>query len=123
MLLAASGVLGASGVALGAASAHLGGGDFGRLASEFLLFHAAAIPGILAICVPSGWVGQLAASMMVIGAVCFSGDLAYLGFVGRSPVSGLAPFGGLTLIAAWLVIVAAAVGVFRQKVEIDDKTV
>ena len=60
--------------------------------------------------------------MMAIGAACFSGDLAYLGFVGHTPLSGLAPFGGLLLIAAWLVLVGTAFGAFRHQAKLDKET-
>lgn len=108
-LLAAAGLLGAAGVALGAASAHLGGGDFARLASFFLLLHAAAIPGILAI--PAGRQGArgIVASLMALGAALFSGDLGVLAFTGRTPMAGLAPAGGLLLIAAWLGLCGLAI--------------
>lgn len=107
-VLAAAGGLGAAGVALGAASAHFGGGDFAKLASFFLLIHAAAIPGLLAVRTGPERAWLVVASLMASGAALFSGDLAFLAFTGRTPVAGVAPLGGLMLLAAWLGVCGVA---------------
>ncbi len=107
-IIGIAGLLGAAGVALGAASAHLGGGDFARLASFFLLLHAAAIPGILAVQITSMLGRLIASSLLAAGSALFSGDLAALAFTGRTPVSGMAPLGGLLLIAGWLALASFA---------------
>lgn len=108
LILAAAGLLGAAGIALGAASAHLGGGDFVRLASFFLVMHAGAIPGIVATTVGrAGW-RLTAASLLALGVALFSGDLAVLGFSGHTPVAGMAPTGGLLLIGGWLLLAGTA---------------
>lgn len=108
-LLGAAGLLGASGVALGAASAHLGGGDLARLGSSFLLFHAAALPGLLALPGVSPGRVRLAATFLAIGAALFSIDVAVLGFTGRTPIAGMAPLGGLLLIGGWILVASCAV--------------
>ena len=107
-LLAAAGLLGAAGVGVGAASAHLGGGDLARLASIFLLLHGAAIPGILAVPSLRHTYRLGIGSVMALGAALFSGDLSVLAFTGHTPVSGMAPAGGLMLIAAWLALFGLA---------------
>ena len=112
LLILCAGLLGASGVAVGAAGAHLGGGDFARLSSDFLLFHAAAVPGILALPMASGRrIRSGAASLLVAGSAAFSGDLAILAFTTAHGVTGLAPAGGLFLMAGWL---GVAVSAFRE---------
>ncbi|MDX7949844.1 DUF423 domain-containing protein [Lichenihabitans sp. Uapishka_5] len=108
-LVGVAGLMGATGVALGAASAHLGGGDFARLAAVFLLIHAAAVPGILAVPLGSLKLRRTAAALLCLGAVLFCGDLAMLGFTGHTPISGMAPAGGFLLIAGWLAVALAAV--------------
>ena len=113
-LLVAAGVLGAAGVALGAASAHLGGGDLARLAAVFLLLHAAAVPGFLGAPGIGPRMGRAAATLVCFGAACFSGDVAVLAFTGATPLSGLAPIGGLMLIAGWLVFAAGGVAAFAR---------
>lgn len=119
MILGAAGLLGAAGVALGAASAHVGGGDFARLAALFLLIHAAALPGVLAVPVGRSSSRNVAASLIAIGVALFSGDLAVLGFTGHTPLAGLAPTGGIMLIVGWLALTGAALmdGWVEQKTE------
>lgn len=114
-LLAAAGILGAVGVGLGAASAHLGGGDLARLASMFLLLHAAAIPGLLAVSAGSRPMRHVAASLLALGAALFSGDVAVLGFTGRTLLSGLAPVGGLMLMAGWLTMAWCGVAALASR--------
>jgi uncharacterized membrane protein YgdD (TMEM256/DUF423 family) len=116
MLLAAAGLLGAAGVALGAASAHLGGGDLSRLGSAFLLFHAAAVPGLLALPWPARRLVRLATTCLALGAALFSGDVALLGFTGRTPVAGLAPAGGILLMIGWLLVAVSAASTLRVDV-------
>lgn len=113
-LLTVAGVLGAAGVALGAASAHLGGGDLARLGAFFLLIHAAAIPAILAAPGVSPRLRRVAGTLLGVGAASFSGDLAYLAFRGVTPIAGLAPLGGLLLIAGWLVYAFGGVLAFAR---------
>jgi uncharacterized membrane protein YgdD (TMEM256/DUF423 family) len=46
----------------------------------------------------------------VVGAALFSGDLALRAFAGHRLFAFAAPAGGIVLIAAWLALVAAAIG-------------
>ena len=108
-LLAGAGLLGAAGVIVGAAGAHLGGGNFAQLASTFLLLHAAAIPGLLGAPIGSEKARRIVASLLACGAALFSGDLGWLSFTGRTLVSGMAPLGGLLLISGWLGLCVTAI--------------
>jgi uncharacterized membrane protein YgdD (TMEM256/DUF423 family) len=107
VLLSAAGLLGFAGVAVGAAAAHESGGEFGRLASEFLLIHAAAICGIAGIAERAvSRVGALrfAAAALAVGSACFATDLCLLAFAGLHPLSWLAPAGGLVMLAGWALL-------------------
>jgi uncharacterized membrane protein YgdD (TMEM256/DUF423 family) len=105
MLVFAAGLCGAAGVALSAASAHLGGAHLGTAAS-FLLVHA---PAILAIGLLGGSRSlKLAAYILLVGVVLFSGDLASLDLLGHRPFPYAAPIGGTLTIIGWLVVAVAA---------------
>lgn len=111
ILAALSGLMGAAGVALAAMAAHLP--DAARLgsASSMLLFHAAAVLGVLALKrhrVLHDRIGLAASCAMVIGALLFAGDLVLRQFAGYSLFPMAAPTGGTLLIASWLVMALAA---------------
>jgi uncharacterized membrane protein YgdD (TMEM256/DUF423 family) len=108
--LALAALVGAAGVALAAAAAHAGmaNAPLAQLSSEFLLFHAPAL-------VATAWLADrrggalthLAGAAFTCGLLLFSGTLA-LRAAGWQVGSGLAPAGGVALIAAWLALAAAA---------------
>ncbi len=52
--------------------------------------------------------GHLAGGLFVAGIVLFSGTLYYLGVSGELFLSGLAPAGGIALMAGWAVLAFAA---------------
>lgn len=111
-LIFLAGLMGAAGVAAAAAAAHVGGGANLETASHFLLFHAAAVVAIAAAgAVLAGGGGRVAllagASLLVIGTVLFSGDLAMRALMDQKLLFGTAPFGGSLSILGWL---AAALG-------------
>jgi uncharacterized membrane protein YgdD (TMEM256/DUF423 family) len=111
ILAALAGLMGAAGVALAAMAAHLP--DAARLgsASSMLLFHAAAVLGVLALKghrVLHDRIGLAAACGMVIGALLFAGDLVLRQFAGYSLFPMAAPTGGTLLIASWAVVTLAA---------------
>ena len=60
----------------------------------------------LALAVLVGW---------VVGAALFSGDIAMRAFAGHRLFAMAAPTGGVILIVAWLVLVAAALGSLLQR--------
>ncbi len=116
--LACAGLLGAAGVGVGAAGAHVGGGDLARTSSEFLLVHAAAIVA------GSGWAMALrrasgllvlALGLLTVGATLFGGALALAGLLDWRPVPLAAPTGGLCLIAGWLALAVAALAVAGRR--------
>jgi uncharacterized membrane protein YgdD (TMEM256/DUF423 family) len=106
-LLFLSGLMGASGVALSAYAAHADGGANLTTSATFLLIHAAAVAGL---CAGGGARRGLlqAASLLVIGAVLFSGDITLRTLTGASPMRMAAPTGGVMLIVGWLWVAAAA---------------
>jgi uncharacterized membrane protein YgdD (TMEM256/DUF423 family) len=111
ILATVAGVMGAAGVTLGALAAHQP--DAARLgtASSMLLFHAAALLGLLALRqtdILEARLGVVAAGGMTLGALLFAGDLTLRQFTGHSLFPMAAPTGGTLLIASWLLAALAA---------------
>jgi uncharacterized membrane protein YgdD (TMEM256/DUF423 family) len=118
ILVMLAGLMGASGVILAAAGAHTVPNADLDSAAYTLLFHAVALLGgaalaqqglvwrPLALCVLVAW---------VVGTALFSGDIAMRAFAGHRLFAMAAPAGGVILIAAWLALVAAAIGAFLQR--------
>ena len=110
VLAAAAGLMGAGGVALAAMSAHLPDATRLAAASSMLLFHAAAVLGVLAardrLLHPR--LGAGAAWGLMAGAVLFALDLALRRFAGHSLFPMAAPTGGTIMIASWLAVALAA---------------
>ena len=110
--LGVAGVMGAAGVAVGAAGAHVGGGDLARTASEFLLVHAAALLGAAGAALRVGTLPlAIAMALLALGAALFGGELATAALWDWRPVPLAAPAGGLCLIAGWLFLVPSAIAV------------
>jgi uncharacterized membrane protein YgdD (TMEM256/DUF423 family) len=109
-LVVAAGLMGASGVALAALSAH--GEDAARLApaSSMLLFHAAAVMGAVALAgrLAHAGIAILAAAGFVVAALLFSGDLSLRHFLGHGLFPFAPPIGGTLLIVSWLALALAA---------------
>jgi uncharacterized membrane protein YgdD (TMEM256/DUF423 family) len=115
-----AGVLGATGVVLGALGAHAlkgallaaGTRDVWETAVTFQLVHAAALLGF------AGWLRDPAAlpqrcavwavRLLVAGTVLFSGSLYGLAFGGPRWLGPATPLGGLALIAGWVLAAGAA---------------
>lgn len=111
ILIVLAGVMGADGVILAAASAHLP--DAARLASasSMLLFHAAAVLGSVALAergVIHVRIGIAAAFGFVIATTLFAGDLSLRQYAGHGLFPMAAPTGGTLLIASWLLLAVAA---------------
>ena len=110
-LLIYAGLAGAAGVGLAAAGAH--GNAMAALTSPayFLLMHAAAATGIVAVATRSAHPGAflLAALVLLVGVTLFSGDVAArtLGLGKLFPMA--APAGGMIMIAGWLLLAFAGV--------------
>jgi hypothetical protein len=106
-LAALAGLLGAGGVALAAAAAHVAQGSSLDSAALIALVHAPTILAGLA-GLRSGVLhrrmGLLAIAGLGLGTVLFSGDLAIRVFAGHSLFPMAAPSGGLILIGAWLLL-------------------
>ena len=111
ILVVLAAIMGADGVILAAASAHLP--DASRLASasSMLLFHATAILGTVALmerAIVDVRIGMVAAFGFVIAASLFAGDLTLRQYAGHSLFPMAAPSGGTLLIASWLALAIAA---------------
>jgi uncharacterized membrane protein YgdD (TMEM256/DUF423 family) len=118
--LGGAGVLGATGVVLGALGAHAlkgdleaaGTRDVWETAVSFQLVHAAALLGF------AGWLRAAPAApprcaawavrLWIAGTVLFSGSLYGLAFGGPRWLGPATPLGGLSLIAAWALAACAA---------------
>lgn len=111
ILIGLSGIMGADGVILAAASAHQA--DASRLgpASSMLLFHACAVLATVALLERGAIharIGTVAAWGFVVAAALFATDLSLRQFAGHSLFPFAAPTGGTLLIASWLALAVAA---------------
>ncbi|MER8526235.1 DUF423 domain-containing protein [Mesorhizobium sp. M0814] len=105
ILVLAGGLCGATGVALSAAAAHLGGAFVGTAAS-FLLLHA---PVFLTVGLLGGnSILRTGSLILLVGLLLFSGDLLARDFLGSRLFPMSAPIGGTLLIGGWLVMAASA---------------
>ncbi len=112
ILIALAGLMGAGGIVLAAAGAHVAPGAGLDSASSMLLFHAAAVLGGTALLHQGVLWRPLALIVLaawIVGSVLFSGDIAMRAFAAHRLFPMAAPTGGLVLIAAWLGLVAAAI--------------
>ena len=111
ILAALAGLMGAGGVMLAAASAHLA--DAARLAaaSSMLLFHACAVLGAVALAergLLQARIGLAAAFGFVVAAALFAGDLTLRQYAGHGLFPMAAPTGGTLLIVSWLALALSA---------------
>ena len=109
--MACAGMMGAGGVAVGAAGAHVGGGDLARTASDFLLIHAAVVTAGSAVALGTARASALlpvALTLLTGGTILFGGELSLAGLADWRPWPSAAPFGGICLVAGWLVLTASA---------------
>jgi uncharacterized membrane protein YgdD (TMEM256/DUF423 family) len=111
ILAALAGLMGAAGVLLAAASAHLA--DAARLApaSSILLFHACAVLGAVALAergLLQARIGLAAAFGFVVAAALFAGDLTLRQYAGHGLFPMAAPTGGTLLIVSWLALALSA---------------
>ena len=112
ILIALAGLMGAGGVALAAAGAHMAPGAGLDSAAAMLLFHAAAVLGGAALLQQGVLWRPFAIAVLaawVLGAALFSGDIALRAFAGHRLFPMAAPTGGVILIAAWLALAVVAV--------------
>ena len=106
-----AGLMGAAGVALAAAAAHLADGGRLATASSMLLVHACAAIGA-ALLAEAGATrrraGLIATFGLIVGPCLFAGELCLHWFAGTSLFVMAAPTGGTLTIASWLVLALAA---------------
>lgn len=107
-------------VAFGAFGAHLLEGrvadkylDTWQTAVQYQMFHAVGLM-VIAILMSSSLLGPLgslnwAGYLMLAGIVIFSGSLYVLSLTGISILGAITPIGGVAFIAAWVMIIVAAV--------------
>jgi uncharacterized membrane protein YgdD (TMEM256/DUF423 family) len=111
ILVILAGVMGADGVILAGAAAHLAEATQLVTASSMLLFHAAAVLSLVALIergtVHTG-IGVTAAFGFVIAAMLFAGDMTVRQYAGHRLFPMAAPTGGTLLIVSWLVLAVAA---------------
>jgi uncharacterized membrane protein YgdD (TMEM256/DUF423 family) len=111
ILVILAAIMGADGVILAAAAAHLADATRLAAASSILLFHASAVLAAAALCergVIHQGIGIAAASGFVIAAVLFAGDLSMRQYAGHRLFPFAAPTGGTLLIVSWLTLAVAA---------------
>jgi len=102
-----AGLMGAAGVVLAAASAHLPDATRLASASTMLLLHApAALAALLLIerGMAQRHLAAAAAAGLAAGASLFAGDLAARQYFGAGLFAMAAPSGGTLMIAGWLLL-------------------
>jgi uncharacterized membrane protein YgdD (TMEM256/DUF423 family) len=106
-----AGLMGAAGVALAAAAAHLPDAAQLATASSMLLFHAAAVIGAALLTVQGlalHPLGLAATYGFIVGCALFAGDLTLRQYTGQRLFPMAAPTGGSTMILSWLALALAA---------------
>jgi uncharacterized membrane protein YgdD (TMEM256/DUF423 family) len=119
--LLAAGVLGLTGVAIGAFGAHAlkatlverGMMQAWETGSRYHLFHAVALIGVATWTRASSGSNDArvmfwAARLWCLGIVLFSGSLYWLALGGPRWLGPVTPFGGVALMAGWLLLAVAA---------------
>jgi uncharacterized membrane protein YgdD (TMEM256/DUF423 family) len=114
--LAAAGLNGAMGVAIGAWAAHGLEGrlppaalDWLRTGASYQLWHAAALLGLAA--VAARHTSRLIAVAGIgfgLGALLFGGSLYLYAWAGQAWLAMVTPVGGALMIAGWVAVLAAA---------------
>lgn len=118
ILLVLAGLMGAAGMALAAASAHVAVGSGLDSAAYMLLFHAVAVIASVALLqhgLLSRPLSLLVLAAWVLGATLFAGDLAMRAFAGHRLFPFAAPSGGTILIVAWLTFAGTAICALARK--------
>lgn len=111
LLIAFAGILGAAGVSLAAAAAHVASGDAVRAAAEIAMVHAAAVIALTAYAHhangPAKW--RWIAAAMLLGASLFSATVGLGALADFRPLPMLAPIGGSLTILSWLAVAIAGI--------------
>ncbi|MBU6457244.1 MAG: DUF423 domain-containing protein [Bradyrhizobium sp.] len=115
ILVVLAAIMGADGIALAAAAAHLPDAAHNAAhlasASSMLLFHGIAVLAVVVL-VERGilrfGIGMAAAWGFVVAAALFAGDLTVRQYAGHRLFPMAAPTGGTLLILSWLAVAVAA---------------
>lgn len=110
--LAIAGLLGATGVAAGAMGAHALEGslsaddlDIWDTAARYQIYHALALFGVAwAVTRWSGPLIAVAGIALTAGSLLFSGSLYLLAVTDVSILGAVAPLGGASMIAGWIIL-------------------
>ena len=111
ILAVLAGLMGAAGVALAAAVAHIAPGRAADQAALMLILHAATLLSGLAALragLLSHRLGRIALAGLALGTLLFSGDLALRALANHALFPMAAPTGGTAMILSWLVLALAA---------------
>jgi uncharacterized membrane protein YgdD (TMEM256/DUF423 family) len=111
ILIVLAAIMGADGVILAAASAHLPDASRLAAASSMLLFHATAVLGTVALAergLADIRIAIAAAFGFVVAAALFAGDLTLRQYAGHGLFPMAAPTGGTLLIVSWLALAVSA---------------
>ena len=116
-LAAIAGLMGAAGVAAAALAAHTASDPRLATASMFLMIHAAAGIGLVALAqsVTRPRAILIPAAILLLGAALFGGDIALRVLADLRPVPMAAPAGGLLMIAGWLLATLGAIMCIQQQ--------
>ena len=109
LLVVYAALVGAAGVALAAMGAH--GGDTAGLTTpaHFLIMHAAAALGAVAVALRAdrSCIFLLGGFVMLVGVTLFSGDIAFRTLQGDRLFPMAAPIGGSTMMLGWAIVAIA----------------
>jgi len=106
IILAIAALWGLVGVIMLAAGSHPPQTGSLAIGGQFLLFHAAAVIGILSTALVSGWRRALPMALMLTGSGVFAFEIVIHATTGVV-LPGLAPIGGGIAILGWLALVIA----------------
>lgn len=105
IILAIAALWGLAGVIMLAAGSHPPQTGSLAIGGQFLLFHAAAVIGILSTALVSGWRRALPMALMLTGSGVFAFEIVIHATTGVV-LPGLAPIGGGVAILGWLALFA-----------------
>ena len=111
LLIVLAGLSGLAGIALSAAGAHAAGGSNLETAGRFLLVHAAALVGLLALAgagLVHPTVARAAGWALLAGVALFAGDLTFRAWRGVALFPMAGPGGGILLMIGWALIALSA---------------
>ena len=107
IILTIAALWGMAGVIMLAAGSHPPQIGILAVGGQFLLFHAAAVIGILSTALISGWRRALPMALMLTGSGVFALEILIHSLAGII-IPGLAPIGGTIAILGWLAVVIGA---------------